>query len=349
MKTRTTRNLLAGLYYTGLDRLYQQLDRELGMLLTFHHVNPNRIQAFAPNAHLAVHPDFLAEVIAMIRRRGVELITMDEVRSRIVNPRPGRRFAAITFDDGYRDNLQHAVPVLKRLDVPFTIYIASAMIDGTASLWWEGVGALVRDNHTIETQMNGTTVVLDCSNPSCKQAAFVKLMRYLTEVLPESLQRDFVKDLCERYGFDLQAHCRAELLNWSEIKQLADDPLCTVGSHTVNHPALARLDEQAALREMVEGAQALHERLGTQPAHFAYPYGYRQAAGPREFELAQQAGFATAVTTRPGMVFPQHASFLTSLPRISVNGLYQKMRYFAPLTSGLPTRLKSRLHRMDIA
>ncbi len=57
--------------------------------------------------------------------------------------------------------------------------------------------------------------------------------------------------------------------------------------------------------------------------HFAYPIGKRRAAGPREFELAAQGGFTTAVTTRPGMLFAPHAAHRHALPRLSLNGRYQ--------------------------
>ncbi len=349
MKTTTTRKILAGLNYSGLDRLYQQLDAELGVLLTFHHVHPRLPQAFSPNAHLAVDPEFLSEIIRVLRQRGFELVCMDEVRARIQSPERKNRFAAITFDDGYRDNLEHAIPLLREQRVPYAMYIASGMIEGTANVWWEGIEALVRENTSLVFDMSGQEVELDCSNLAAKQSSFVKLMDYLTEELPENLQRSFVNTLCSQYEVDLEAHRERQLMTWDEIRQLAADPLCTIGAHTVDHPALARLTEDDASSEMVNGADVLAAKLGRKPDHFAYPYGYHQAAGPREFDLARKAGFKTAVTTRPGMVFAEHANYLTGLPRISANGLYQEKRYFAPLTSGLPTRLRSRMRRLDVA
>ena len=83
--------------------------------------------------------------------------------------------------------------------------------------------------------------------------------------------------------------------------------------------------------------------------HFAYPYGDRLAAGPREFALAKAAGFKTAVTTRPGMIFPENAEYPTALPRVSLNGNYQDERILPVLTSGAATAMWNGFRRVDAA
>ena len=75
---------------------------------------------------------------------------------------------------------------------------------------------------------------------------------------------------------------------------------------------------------------ALEARLGIEVRDFAYPVGDRTSAGPREFDLARELGFATAVTTRPGMLFPEHARRLTALPRVSVNGCSPALKFERP-------------------
>jgi peptidoglycan/xylan/chitin deacetylase (PgdA/CDA1 family) len=83
--------------------------------------------------------------------------------------------------------------------------------------------------------------------------------------------------------------------------------------------------------------------------HLAYPYGDKIAAGPREFALAHAAGFKTAVTTRPGMIFPESAGHLTALPRVSLNGNYQDTRILPVLTSGAATAMWNGFRRIDAA
>ncbi|HSR80135.1 MAG TPA: polysaccharide deacetylase, partial [Hyphomicrobiaceae bacterium] len=78
---------------------------------------------------------------------------------------------------------------------------------------------------------------------------------------------------------------------------------------------------------------------------FSYPYGDQASAGPREFGLAKELGLKTGVTTRRGLIHPRHATELTALPRVSLNGEYQKQRYVKVLLSGAPFALFNVVNR----
>src|SRR5262249_61081913 len=104
--------------------------------------------------------------------------------------------------------------------------------------------------------------------------------------------------------------------------------------------------DAAALAEVTGGRGRLEARLGTPIRHFAYPFGGRAEVGAREIRLAQQAGFATAVTTRHGNLQREHRKHVHALPRISVNGFHQSMRELAVLLSGAPSALENRLRRV---
>jgi peptidoglycan/xylan/chitin deacetylase (PgdA/CDA1 family) len=110
-------------------------------------------------------------------------------------------------------------------------------------------------------------------------------------------------------------------MSWDEIREMAQDPLVTIGAHTKDHYAIAKLSEEEVMDQMVGSADRIEHELGTRPAHFAYPYGDPGSAGPRDFVLAERAGFKTAVTTRKGMLFDGHRSHLTALPRVPERGL----------------------------
>ncbi|MGL5136902.1 MAG: polysaccharide deacetylase family protein, partial [Beijerinckiaceae bacterium] len=127
------------------------------------------------------------------------------------------------------------------------------------------------------------------------------------------------------------------------------DPLCTVGAHTVSHPLLARMDADAARREVHLSRVFLEERLGRPVRHLSYPVGDASAAGEREFALASTLGFATAVTTRPGVLFAGHADHLHALPRVSVNGLYQNLADFDVLLSGAAFMLFNKGRKLNVS
>jgi peptidoglycan/xylan/chitin deacetylase (PgdA/CDA1 family) len=100
---------------------------------------------------------------------------------------------------------------------------------------------------------------------------------------------------------------------------------------------------------MRHSADVIEGALGKRPRHFCYPVGDRTSAGPREFRIAAELGFKTAVTTRPGVLFAEHAAHLTALPRISLNGQYQQSRYAKVLMSGAATALWNGFRKVDAA
>ncbi len=138
-------------------------------------------------------------------------------------------------------------------------------------------------------------------------------------------------------------------MDWQELSQLAADPLVTIGAHTVNHLMLAKLPDKTARAEMDLSRSIIEAALGERPQHLSYPYGDPTAAGPRDFALAAELGFKTAVTTRPGVVTSAHSEHLTALPRISVNGEYQQLRYVRVLLSGAATAMWNGFRRQEAA
>jgi peptidoglycan/xylan/chitin deacetylase (PgdA/CDA1 family) len=102
---------------------------------------------------------------------------------------------------------------------------------------------------------------------------------------------------------------------------------------------LAKLPDKSARSEMDLSRSVIEAALAKRPEHLCFPVGDPTSAGPREFKIAADLGFKTAVTTRPGVLFPHHAERLTALPRISLNGEYQRLRYVRVLLSGSATAM----------
>jgi peptidoglycan/xylan/chitin deacetylase (PgdA/CDA1 family) len=159
-----------------------------------------------------------------------------------------------------------------------------------------------------------------------------------------------VRDLAACHCVDVAAICRDLCMTWEELAQMAADPLVTIGAHTVNHAILKKLPTDTAVRNEIEMSRTVIEAaLGVRPQHLAYPVGDPTSAGPREFRIAAELGFKTAVTTRPGVLFRKHREHLMALPRLSVNGEYQSQRYVKVLMSGSATALWNRFRRVNAA
>jgi peptidoglycan/xylan/chitin deacetylase (PgdA/CDA1 family) len=283
---------------------------------------------------LEITPHFLDAVLRHVIAKGYDLVSLSEAALRVAGEVPSKRpFAVFTLDDGYEDNFVHAWPIFRRHGCPFTIFVAPAIVDGTCELWWRGLEAVIAGAPRIRGVLEGSGFEFDTLSDAGKQAAFRRLY-WPVRNLADHRQREWIRQFCVNHGVDLDAQCRSAAMNWDEVRQIAADPLCAIGAHTINHYAMARLPKELALSEAVASRDRLAEELGRAPDVFAYPYGDPDSAGPRDFDLIREAGFSAAVTNRKGLIFSAHKDHLTALPRLSLNGTYQKLRYVDVLLSG---------------
>ena len=339
-KYQLFRAALNTLYFSGAHAVLRPLTGGVGAILMLHHVRPPRRGRFQPNHLLEVTPKFFERVIRRLRRSKVDLISLDEMHRRMTTGDfPRRRFVCVTFDDGYRDNHEFAYPVLKKYEVPFAIYVATSFADRIGELWWLALEAVIAQNDMIGLLLDGRDRWFECRSVKDKREVFEHIYGWLRQLPTEEELRRAVRDLSMRHRVDMPAFCANLCMGWDELATLAADPLVTIGAHTVNHPILTKLDDKAVRAELGSSRTVIEAALGVRPAHLAYPVGDPSAAGPREFQIAAELGFKTAVTTRPGVVFRQHAEHLTALPRISLNGNFQRSRYAKVLISGAATGL----------
>jgi peptidoglycan/xylan/chitin deacetylase (PgdA/CDA1 family) len=156
----------------------------------------------------------------------------------------------------------------------------------------------------------------------------------------------FLARLADNARFDIDPVHRAQFMDWKKLTEIAADPLVEIGAHTVSHCVLRAQTEARARQEMEESRAILAGRLGRPIGHFAYPGGGRDAAGAREFVLAERLGLLTAVTTRHGALHPEHRRHLHALPRLSINGLHQELQAVDVYLSGATAALKHGFRRV---
>jgi peptidoglycan/xylan/chitin deacetylase (PgdA/CDA1 family) len=349
LRSTAIRTGLEALYFSGAHHLLRPLFGGVGAIFMLHHVRPVSGHAFQPNRHLEIEPTFLRAMLTHLRGHGIDIVTMDEAHRRLVDKDFGRRFASFTLDDGYRDNRDHALPVFREFDAPCTVYAVSDFAAGTGRVWWVALERAIGNADAIEVEIGGRTTRMETKTAEQKQSAFDRLHHWLRALPGDHDVLREVSALCARHGVDESVLCRELCMSWDELKSFADDPLVTIGAHTVTHANLAKQSENAALNELRGSRERIEAELNRPVLHLAYPYGDRTAAGPREFALAKVAGFKTAVTTRPGMLFPESAGCMTALPRVSLNGNYQHERFLPVLTSGAATAMWNGFRRIDAA
>ncbi|HEX8045961.1 polysaccharide deacetylase family protein [Rhizobium sp.] len=313
----------------------------LGAIFTLHHVRPPQPRRFAPNAHLEISPEFLDRALTRLTRDGYDFIALDALPERIANKKSNRPFAAFTLDDGNRDNLDHALSIFARHNTPFTVFVAQGLSERTHSLWWETLDELLDRLDRLTFDFGTGLESYDLSKTSQRRAVFARFAAYVhghdeTEAVGQ------IDELARQNGIEPIDLVRAAIMDRAELKRLAAHPLASLGAHTVSHRALARLPETEAAAEMSLSADYVTEIIGHRPTAIAYPYGTTDAVSPREARLATELGFVVGVTTRPGTIAAANAATATLLPRLSLNGHYQKARYASALASGIPMRLMGR-------
>jgi peptidoglycan/xylan/chitin deacetylase (PgdA/CDA1 family) len=144
-----------------------------------HHVRPRRGAEFKPNRHLEVAPDFLRAMLSHLRSRGIDIITIEEVHQRLLERNFSRRFACFTLDDGYRDNRDFVLPVMREFDAPLNVFVVSDFAESTGKLWWIALEMVIARASSIEAMIADVATRLDTSTPAAKQAAFDRLHDWL--------------------------------------------------------------------------------------------------------------------------------------------------------------------------
>lgn len=331
--------------YGGLGALAKPLVGGVGAILMLHRVTASLEIADGPNGRLAITPQFLDALIGEMKRMGYSFVSMDEVVAQLRSGSNRGQIAAITADDGYRDNMTEALPILESHAAPITIYVAPGLTSGAVDLWWVVLEGLVAAGRPLAVKLADGEMRFDCSTAVGRTEAFRQLSNHLTGQVAEEDQAAVLGGWAQMAGHTASPGHK-QLMNWDEIRQIAGNPLVTIGAHTVHHYNLKRLSKESAIREMYRSRSMIEAEIGMAPQHFAYPYGHPAAAGHREADLAREAGYLSAVTTRHGVLRPEHAQHLHALPRLSVNGRHQDVGAMRAMLTGATTLLANRGKRL---
>ncbi|MFK7901626.1 MAG: polysaccharide deacetylase family protein [Nitratireductor sp.] len=335
-----------------VDKVFKPLTGSLGGILMLHRVQPanaddGKSSAFAPNSGLTITPNFLEALIISLKNKGYDFVDLDEATRRIKEG-DTQKFVSFTLDDGYKDNAVYAAPIFEKHSVPYTIYVAPGLVDGRATLWWEDLEFIIKDNSSIEFTHQNKAFSFNCNTINEKTQAYKECLDFLSKSVSEQEQRKIMAALCKQYKFDAKTHVKNAIMTWTEIKQLCKTGLCTIGAHTIHHYAVARLSDDECELELSASRNEIEKKLAKKPAHFAYPYGFPAAANVRDFEIANKLGFTSAVTTRHGVCLKAHKTHLSALPRISINGDFQKTRYIHAMLSGATTLINNKGKRINV-
>jgi peptidoglycan/xylan/chitin deacetylase (PgdA/CDA1 family) len=298
----------------------------------------------------AVLPSHFGEQLEVLRHTR-HVLPLSEFVSALVEQTLPRNAAAITFDDGYVDNLLAAKPRLDKADLPATVFLATAYLGRLGEFWWDELARLLLAEvgvRELKLTIAGEIMNFDFSTEgdtreidrrwrawleparTARQRAYLSIWRAarsLTSRAREELMVEIRAANASATAKDVLA--RAMTIN--EVMALTKDPLITIGAHTVTHPALTELDAEGRRWEIAASKAVCEELAGQKVRAFAYPFGEfnRDARA-----AAIAAGFDCACSTRPGAVDADCDLF--ALPRVQVldvNGeAFERSLFYSALT-----------------
>jgi peptidoglycan/xylan/chitin deacetylase (PgdA/CDA1 family) len=210
------------------------------------------------------------------------------------------RSVAITFDDGYRDNLELAVPELERRGMPATFFLVPGLLDRRVEPWWETAAWAVANATSPAAEVDGRRL----GGGRAGLKALSDLLKRRDAAHREETLREAVGQLAPRPGPDL----RELFLDWDGAAELAERGF-EIGSHSRDHVILAEETAEAQADDIIEARATLVERLGVPVPCIAYPNGTRLDYDAATVAAARAAGHRYGLTTRKGLVSRATAPF----------------------------------------
>lgn len=279
---------------------------------------------------LAVDPEHFEEQIAYLKEHRTAM-SMDELVQRLRSKTLPADSVAITFDDGYRDNLINALPALVRHGVPASLFLATGYTDRNVPFWWDELATMILEStHAAHWDQDcGGQVVTLCwpaAEPmdaeasawrawdkprTARQSAYLAIWRRLQRATRQ--ERDHVMDSL-RSRFEAAPDPSSMPMSSEEIRALLKGDLLTLGAHSVTHPALTALSRSESRREIRLSGEQCRALTAQRVDGFAYPHG-DMSSEVRNDVVTE--GFSWACSTRSGFIDCGRVD-LYALPRLAV-------------------------------
>lgn len=294
--------------YSGIFALWRYFNRNKIIILMIHGVGDNPEDgSWLPmwRRHGERQLDKAMEVLS----KKYNFISMDDAESMLRGDAPVKPYSlVITFDDGYRDSVTRAMPILRKYNAPGIIYIATDYIEKREPYWVDRIDYALQKAVALGKviEINGETI--DLNGLSFVESSDL-YKRLRLQLKYNKNDYDFTESVHQLANYlEEQAECSlsdvfeedywSALLRWDEIQQYSKEPDISFGSHTVGHFRLALIDVDKARDELLRSKEILSSKLSQCCRHFCYP------AGSYNLSIANQlneVGYASGVTCDEGL------------------------------------------------
>jgi len=206
----------------------------------------------------------------------------------------------VTFDDGYRDYYDNALPILRELNIPAIVFLPTSFMGSDELLWTDLVTWAVRASHAkvvVLPWISGDGFVL--SEPTGRNELVIAAKRFL-KVMPDVVRKERLDELLAALQMTGKKHDTGrQMMTWDEVRAATD--ITWFGGHSHTHPILSQLDDKHLEDEIRNCRDAITRALGKPPRYFAYPNGREQDFDQRSRDLLRRYGFEKAFATIEGI------------------------------------------------
>jgi peptidoglycan/xylan/chitin deacetylase (PgdA/CDA1 family) len=302
--------------------------RPRAVVLVYHRVGERGLDPW----HLTIAPEIFAGHMETLARDWSPL-SLAELVEGLGRRRLPERAVAVTFDDGYADNLEVAAPILIEHGIPATLFVAADLIDSGGPPWWDELASLLLEPERLPPTLmlsiadgNGWQIPLPARGDRSAANASLPwkaepgtLLRVFYEVW--LALRPLARPAREAALDEIAAWAGASrpagrvLLTWEQLCEFAALPGLELGAHTLTHPALPSCAPEEARAEIAGGADRLRARAGVEVEQLAYPFGTWTR---RVAQLVAELGFHAAYTTEGNAISWSSSPY--ALPRVPAEG-----------------------------
>jgi len=285
--------------------------------------------------------DFLRQI--QFLKKNFKIVSLENlVKTLFHSPKQAEGMLAVTFDDGYQNVYRVAWPILKKYNIPFTVFLTTDFIEKQKPLWVDRLEYAIGRNKKDKLKLRGKGFDFDLplDSPEEKMNADSKI-RTFGKLIPESEKQILINQVVKECEADLTNHISEEPnyrpLNWNEISEMVNSGLATMASHTKNHAIAIRVPSEEFEKDVLESKSIIEDRLRMKCSIFAYPNGKKEDFSEKTTEILKKQGFKIALTTE--MEFLSNKSNPLMLSRLTMDET-QDQKMFLVTISGIRSFLR---------
>jgi peptidoglycan/xylan/chitin deacetylase (PgdA/CDA1 family) len=297
MKTYLNFLILLVLDKLGINAIFRFLNRNKVIILWYHGICDDNFELLKGYDERHIPKSLFSEQLNFLKQKGYVFVTLSDLIDIFSNKKQTKKIIIITFDDGFRNVVTNAYPIMKRFNAKGCFYLVSNLIGGNELLWTDYIETIIRNSKRGKFQFvfKGKTVSYDLNTKESYQHTMKDIKRKLRSI-SDRLRKEHIKQFNDIKIDDVPKEFTFS--NWEEIKNL-DPAILEVGSHTKNHPNCTNLISNDELIDEIRDSKVkIEQMIGHEINHFCYPAG---SYNDEVIKNVKKYGYKTAVTIDEGL------------------------------------------------